>query len=158
MYTTQIIDAINRLDLEDVKFFFNKGETDLNKMTDTGSSVLLLACQKPKSLDIVKFLIENGADVNIRMTVNTKVKNKKLVQSQIGTTPLMMACMLADEKLVNYLLSKGADKNLVTDGNHTALDFVKWTFESRQRGIKTKELAKMDFSNFKNIIKTLSAK
>ena len=49
-------------------------------------------------MDFVKFLIENGAQVN--------------VQSQLGFTPLYMAAQEHFVDMVDYLIAQGADPNI----------------------------------------------
>ncbi len=64
-------------------------------------------------LRAVKALINLGVDINIR--------------DQNLTTPLMMAAFTGQDGIVEYLLSKGADKSLQNSGDHdykTALDYA----------------------------------
>jgi ankyrin repeat protein len=74
-----------------VRIFIN--ETDTN-----GETALMAACKKGNK-DIVKLLLEKGADVNIR-----KYKNNR--------TALMFACRSGNIDIINELLIKGAGKTI----------------------------------------------
>ena len=62
-----------------------------------GNTALHIAVLANK-MDFVKFLIENGAQVN--------------VQSQLGFTPLYMAAQEHFVDMVDYLIAQGADPNI----------------------------------------------
>ena len=60
---------------------------------------LIVALYLKSSHDIIKTLVENGADVNV-MSGDAK-----------GNSPLLMAMLDNNKELISYLLSKGADVN-----------------------------------------------
>lgn len=62
------------------------------------------------NLEIIKLLIENGADPN--------------VQDNEGNTPLIKSLECGHEHLVKYLLSNGADPNISDMDNNTALHWA----------------------------------
>jgi len=66
-----------------------------------------MAASHMGDVDVVKVLLEKGADVNI-------VGDK-------GVTPLMLASQLGYEGIVEMLLKAGADVNIVSEGGVTAL-------------------------------------
>ena len=74
------------------------GDIDnLNVVDRNGQSPLTCAIAAGSSLDIIKLLVDHGASVNYgRKTV---------------ATPLICGIMTGNEKVVGYLLSKGADPN-----------------------------------------------
>lgn len=61
--------------------------------------------------DLVKKLVEYGADVNDKI--------------QRGTTPLMMAARYNNVEITSFLLSKGAKINTEDNNGNTALDHAK---------------------------------
>lgn len=163
MFINQIIEFAFAADTQNLSFLLVKGETDLNKTNNKGTTPLLSACQKFGNIEVVKMLVEAGADVNVCMTRNKTVKScdkdgNPIEQGQIGTTPLMLAAMIGDEKIVNYLIEHGANKTARNNSQNTALDFARWTVESRKRLLSEKKIAKLNLNNFKNIINTLTTK
>ena len=62
-----------------------------------GNTALHIAVLANK-MEVVKFLIENGARVN--------------VQSELGFTPLYMAAQEHFVDMVDYLIAQGADPNI----------------------------------------------
>lgn len=102
---SDLINAIMYQDFEKTKELVNKG-VDINYQDKSyGSTALILACQY-NFVDIAKFLIENGADLNL--------------QANNGYTPLIAAASVSVE-LTELLLSKGADIKLKIDDGSGAL-------------------------------------
>lgn len=62
-------------------------------------------------IDLVKKLVEYGADINDKI--------------QRGITPLMMATRYQNVEMVKFLLSKGAKLDVKDDNGKTALDHAK---------------------------------
>jgi uncharacterized protein len=83
------------------------------KAPDTGASPLITAAAFGQT-EIVKALLEGGADVNF--------KNKD------GSTALHTAAFLCYPEIVEILLDKGADKNSKNKTGSTALDSVSMPF------------------------------
>ena len=61
--------------------------------------------------DIVKLLIENGANINI--------------QNTLGTTPLILGVKKCNKAIVKLLIEKGAKVDKLDNNGNTALDYVK---------------------------------
>lgn len=59
------------------------------------------------SLEMVKKLVEHGADINARMTKKLGVGLTSL--NTVGATPFLLAARTADSELMRYLASLGAD-------------------------------------------------
>ena len=79
---------------------FDKDKSIVNAIDDNGSSMLILACYRG-NIEVAKFLITNGADLNY--------------VSDNGTC--LMACVFKSEfELVDELISKKDDLDL-TDVN-----------------------------------------
>ena len=62
--------------------------------------------------DVIKFLIDSGADVNVK--------------DQFGWFPLHHAASLAilDVEILKYLIEKGADVNVLDDDGKTPFDYA----------------------------------
>jgi uncharacterized protein len=59
------------------------------------------------SLDLVKKLVDHGADVNARMTKRANLTNTRL--KELGATPFLLAAQVADAELMRALAALGAD-------------------------------------------------
>jgi ankyrin repeat protein len=97
-------------DLAGAHFLLSHGATVNQPRSSKGRTVLMIACAYWCGVDMVTLLVKNGSDVN--------------VQSQDGSTALMLAA--ASEKLdvVIYLLEHGADANKKNSIGKTALDLA----------------------------------
>jgi len=82
---------------------------EINAVDENGISLLFHAIQY-SNFDIVKILIENGAEINIRNV------------SKI--TPLMVAADIGNIDMVNLLVEKGADTNIVDQNNNYAYNYA----------------------------------
>ena len=114
-----------KLDL--VKLLLSSG-ANIHHKSKGGSGALFMACQYfnsnrsrqillgkpdiPIQLELVKYLVENGADVR--------------ESGRDGNTPLTAAALSGykDPSLVNYLIDKGADPNAKNAHGSTALHFA----------------------------------
>lgn len=99
-----LINAIKDHDLYKVQEYIDKGG-DVNIKDDKGNPVLVLAVQEANlylMTDIIKLLIENGADVD-----SSNDKNK--------ITPLILATLYDIPYIVEILLENGANINLEID-------------------------------------------
>lgn len=88
---------------------------NINVEDENGWTPLRHATRKYRNVndvEIIKILIENGADVN--------AKNDK-----DGWTPLIWAAKEGDYDLVKLLIAKGADVNAKDDKEKTAFDYVR---------------------------------
>lgn len=72
------------------------------------------------SLDLIKQLVDKGADVNARMTkeINTGQRNKFF---RIGATPFLLAAKTCDFEQMRVLHSVGADTNATNEVGDTPL-------------------------------------
>ncbi|OEJ88450.1 Protein HOS4 [Hanseniaspora osmophila] len=83
----------------------------VNDQDHSGQSALHLAAANGH-LDIVKFLVEQGCNINIK----TRVEDYD--------TPLMDACLELEYEIVKYLLENGADAFYVNSIGDTALKYM----------------------------------
>jgi ankyrin repeat protein len=72
------------------------------------------------SLDLVRKLVERGANVNARLTKEPRDGNRNML-NRIGSTPFLMAAKNDDVPLMRVLLDVGADPSLTTSRGTTAL-------------------------------------
>ncbi len=94
-----------------VKYLCLKG-VNINFFTPQGDTPLMLAaCQGDEAL--VKFLIENGADINLKMS--------KPGNTQHNGTALVTAAACGKDTIVSYLISKGAELNAVNSNGSSAI-------------------------------------
>ncbi|HEY1340445.1 MAG TPA: ankyrin repeat domain-containing protein [Bryobacteraceae bacterium] len=71
------------------------------------------------SLEMVKKLVDKGADLNARMTKKVGVGLTSL--NTLGATPFLLAARTADAELMRYLAKLGADPKIPTADNATPL-------------------------------------
>lgn len=71
------------------------------------------------SMELVKKLAENGANVNARMTKKPNLNNTRA--NELGATPFFLAAITADAELLRGLAKLGADPNLTNVENSTPL-------------------------------------
>ncbi len=88
-----LMSAVASNDLNGVKFFAKAGRVLINQKNLGGATSLHLACREG-NFEIVKVLIENGADVNV-------VDNE-------GWTPLMRAALAGNQNITALLLDQKA--------------------------------------------------
>ena len=100
-------------DLDIFKFLFDQAATQENfniDQTDNDRETALSLAAIKGRLNIVKFLVSHGANVN---HVNAN-----------GLTPLMMASLTGYSDTIKFLLEKGANINAVTPEGKTSLMFA----------------------------------
>lgn len=88
-------------------FFISSGAS--NKGDGQAEARLLMACMSRSGVDSVEDVAEalsHGADIDI-------------VDKRSGQTPLMAAALRGKEKIVKYLLDKGADTSIVEKDGYT---------------------------------------
>jgi uncharacterized protein len=98
-------------------------------------------------LDFIKFLLDHGADPNLRIQDNTLTRTIFTMQwfLEAGATPFIRAAQSSDLELLKLLLAHGADPKIKTEHGDTALTAaagVGWvdgvTYEhSRQANVET---------------------
>lgn len=86
----------------------NRGDGDDGQAPPTGSG-------RMTSLQLVKELVDHGADVNLRLKRGPSGKG---VLGKVGATPFLMAAFTADAPLMQTLADLGADP-LLSNAEHT---------------------------------------
>ena len=72
------------------------------------------------SLELVRKLLQHGANVNARQTKEPKDGFRNML-NRIGATPFLLAAKSVDIPLMRLLLEHGADPKLTTEDGTTAL-------------------------------------
>jgi ankyrin repeat protein len=72
-------------------------------------------------MEVVKLLVEKGADVNARTKVRSDQYGATAFLREAGATPLLRAAYCADLEVIRYLLEHGADPFITTTDGTTAL-------------------------------------
>ena len=93
------------------KYLVEEKKVDVNvKDVSIGRTVLFDVCMDG-NLELVKILIENGADVNVK--------------DVLGQTALFNACENGNRELLEYMIKHGADVNVADKEGKTLLYFAK---------------------------------
>ncbi len=96
---------------QDVAEILLENDADINKIAMNGSDLTALHSAVSRGhIDVVRVLLEFDPEVDARMMG--------------GFTPLMMASALGFSEMVELLIERGADKELVADDGRTASAFA----------------------------------
>jgi len=134
--------------VEAMKVLYNKNPKVINEVSEEGYTLLILAVYN-NNVEVAKFLIEKGADVNGNSKMGTPLmaavvknnqqcaeillKNKADVSiSDVnGSTALHYAVMFKHEMLIKLLIENKADKHQKDQRNLSALDYAKMTKDEK---------------------------
>jgi hypothetical protein len=151
-----MITSIVQSNFEKVKENMSSNNTDLNNTDDYSRTPLMWTCYsnmrskenlknvEKSRIDILKFLLEKGADMNLKdsdgwtaltwcswsgmdtmiqmMTETGKADIN--IPDKKGQTALMIASIRGNDEVVRILLEKGADRDLKSNEGKTALDIA----------------------------------
>ncbi|QFR49262.1 ankyrin repeat domain-containing protein [Sulfurimonas lithotrophica] len=138
------IELLKNNDYIGVKQYIKNG-ADINDENEIGESVLAVALRNHCDDDLIKILIQSGADVydfdnegvsifDMAITYNNIDLVKYIIEKGIdvnkatrksGFTPLMCAACYGRVEIVSILLEHGADKNAMDTKGFSALDFAR---------------------------------
>lgn len=93
-------------DLEKVKLLVKYG-AGVNEKAKSGNTPLLMACIGNDQLDIIRFLVSEGAD--------------PLARNEKQETALIRAAIFGDTATISYLIAKGNDVNAMDERKFTPL-------------------------------------
>lgn len=99
-----LLTSVRKNNLENVKKALAYG-ADINARGQEGETAIWEALAK-KNIQIFEYLVENGADINLKVE---------------GVTPIFVAILYGGPEDVEYLIKKGADVNIRGEGGNTAL-------------------------------------
>jgi len=112
--------AIYNNDLKNIKYLVEKGvsltDDDLRNSDPTFQLLHSAIDKKNIDVNIIKYLIENGSDIN--------AKNWK------GETPLILSAKHLHLEIIRYLIENGADINAKDDNGRTSLMMAIYQEES----------------------------
>lgn len=97
---------------EIIKFLIKLNKININYINKNGSTPLMFACQY-QNLKIIKFLIENNADINI---INKNYNKNSIMWAAYSDD--------YDPEIITYLLNQGAQFDLVDDDNKSLLYYA----------------------------------
>jgi ankyrin repeat protein len=123
--------ASKRGDLEAVKHLLAQKGADINLKDYWSGQTALHAAAVGGHLEIVKFLVESGAD--------------KEAKTKSALTPLHFAAIDGHFGIVKFLVESGADKKAKTKGNQTPLQ---WAQRCRNTSIVDYLKSIINFINF----------
>lgn len=109
--------------IEGIKIFLNAG-VSINETDDSGNTPLHNACYSADHPDCIRFLLENGANINI--------KNHDSLRNN---TPLHIACFVDNLEGIKILLEFGVDVNVKNINGSTPLHIL--CYKNNIEGIKT---------------------
>ncbi|OUM66569.1 hypothetical protein PIROE2DRAFT_40699, partial [Piromyces sp. E2] len=103
-YTAFLIACSARGSIEMMKLFIDHG-IDINRPNSIGIYPLEMACKSNK-LEHVRYLLENGANPNVRSQEKT---------------PLIKACERGNMEMIKLLVEHGADVNFTANDHRSPL-------------------------------------
>ncbi len=103
---TSLMSAVASNDVNGVKFFAKAGPASINQKNFGGATALHIAAREG-NLEIAKILIESGANIN--------------AADNEGWTPLMRSSLAAKRDIVELLLSKNAQAELLNSSKESAI-------------------------------------
>jgi ankyrin repeat protein len=115
-----ILRAVATRDEQIVRACIEAG-ADVNAQADVGGTTALIEACALGALEIVEYLIENGADVN-------QADNSR-------KTPLMHACVRGDARVVEMLIKHGADKKAKDISGNTCLKQITGPYKENLRAL-----------------------
>lgn len=115
VYGESMTEAVRRGDLSAVKKLVGGG-ADVNKTDDDGFTPLLRAAFDGQ-VEVARYLISRGADVNVRLSVAVTALNREGIEigderTAVIATPLVAAAFRGHLPMVELLVEGGADINL----------------------------------------------
>jgi YVTN family beta-propeller protein len=105
-----LAEAISNGDLDRTKQILNRARQRINERQPTTGSTALSTAAFHNQLDIAKFLIQRGA--------NVEAKNRD------GNTPLLAAAFMCRREMVEFLLEKGASPLTKNNRGESPIDVV----------------------------------
>lgn len=114
----------------------------------------ILRSVKLKHVQLISFFIKKGADVNFKVTSNSRFIHRRSNHSDFsirlnGWTALHLACYRHHEEIIVFLLSKGADISVQSNTGETALSLSMLGAKNSKQCMKIviKEIAKLPLRN-----------
>ncbi|OQX74328.1 MAG: hypothetical protein B6D59_02880 [Campylobacteraceae bacterium 4484_4] len=143
--TEALIEALEEDNLLKVKQLIKQG-ANLNEETEEEASLLFYAFRKKCSPELIRLMIESGADLSITSPLGISVLDEAIALGDLelikylvlekgfdvnrtrrksGVTPLMIASSYGYEEIVSFLLEQGAELTALDKLGMSALDYSK---------------------------------
>ncbi|WP_419875208.1 ankyrin repeat domain-containing protein [Candidatus Pristimantibacillus sp. PTI5] len=116
--------AVAKGDIECVKSLFSRGNSANYEDINSGHSLLNIAVEN-EQLEVVKFLLQNGADINFKSFKEWTPLHVAVDISIDGTIQTGGSPGEEPTELIKYLLDNGADKNALECNGKTPIDIAK---------------------------------
>ena len=115
--------AVDRRGITPLHYALQQGISSLDGALHDTRYAALDFLFRPNMDELVKVLLEHGADPNARILkrVAPITNNDRPTISLVGATPFILAAATGDVNAMQLLLAKGADPRLTTDDGTTAL-------------------------------------
>lgn len=117
---TELHHACKKDDLNYVKKLVEKCGYDINAV-DNGGWTPLSEAVDYEQVEIIKYLVERGADLNTKSKEGLETDD---MVTKGGRTPLMEACERGNADIISILLKGRADPCLLSDANWRASDYL----------------------------------
>jgi ankyrin repeat protein len=135
---TELMKACKQDDYDHVVYQVEVLKADINKQRKDGETALYSAIHN-KNLKIVKYLCENGANINLKDNVNNTALLHSIylspeialyliqqgadltIMNKFNETPLHFAAMAGDLFISKILIEQGLDLNIPNSRNHTPI-------------------------------------
>lgn len=114
---SQLHQAVSAGDIDRVRALITPAQ-DIDEMDTSGMAAIHLAVLEHQ-LELIEFLIHNGADVNI--AVNSNEAERRFFTPLHNFSPLHIATNLNSLEMASLLISRGADVNQTTDDGQSPL-------------------------------------
>ncbi len=146
----ELITAIKENNLLKVKVALKKGDIDLNSFVEIGEdeevTLLFYAIRERVNLDIIKLLLDAGADIDYVDESGVGVLDKAVIygnkdlinylvlergfdinttKRKSGLSPFIQSCCYGDVDLAKYMYELGADASYRDKLGMSALDYAK---------------------------------
>ncbi len=148
---SMIIEALDEGNILKVKQAIKAGE-DMNQIIMTGvdddeeTTVLFYALRQRVECDIIRLLVENGADVNFVNEDGLSVLDEAVIFGDLeiltylvdehglditttkrksGFTPFMQACCYGNLEVATFILKRGGDADIKDNNGMSAADYAR---------------------------------
>lgn len=116
--------AVANGDIETIKLLISSTISANYKCINSGHSLLNIAVENEK-LEVVKILLQNGADINFKSYQGWTPLHVAVDISIDGTIQSGASLEEVPTELIKYLLDNGADKSIFESNGNTPIDIAK---------------------------------
>lgn len=110
---TELYKAVDAEDFVKLKEIVEDDDDEINSIANNGNSPLMVACMKG-NFEIIKYLIENGADINYQKEDNSYALYQLVGYQNLSNDKDYLS-------MVKYMIEKGADYNKIGFNNYSLI-------------------------------------